>query len=57
MVIFILIYIMYFSWLGYTMFLGTLEGTQNMPTPGDTFFNMIVLMTTSNYPDVMLPAY
>ena len=28
-----------------------------MPNMGDTVFNMIVLMTTSNYPDVMLPAY
>ena len=24
---------------------------------GDSFFNMFVLMTTSNYPDIMLPAY
>ena len=24
---------------------------------GDSFFNMFVLMTTSNYPDVMLPSY
>lgn len=28
-----------------------------MDNLGDSFFNMMVLMTTSNYPDVMLPAY
>ena len=28
-----------------------------MDTLGDSFFEMMVLMTTSNYPDVMLPAY
>ena len=57
MVTFIVIYIFYFSWFGYTIFQGTLQGTTFMPNMGDTLFNMIVLMTTSNYPDVMLPAY
>lgn len=57
MVTFIVIYIFYFSWFGYTIFQGTLQGTTFMPNMGDTVFNMIVLMTTSNYPDVMLPAY
>lgn len=28
-----------------------------MNNMSNTMFNMIVLMTTSNYPDVMLPAY
>ena len=28
-----------------------------MENLGDSFWNMMVLMTTSNYPDVMLPAY
>ena len=28
-----------------------------MDNLGDSFFEMMVLMTTSNFPDVMLPAY
>lgn len=28
-----------------------------MPNYFDSLFNMIILLTTSNYPDVMLPAY
>lgn len=57
MVLFILVYILYFSWMLQRWFSGTLEGVQYFSTFGDSFFNMLVLMTTSNYPDVMLPAY
>jgi len=57
MVIFIVVFILYFSWMGQRLFSGTLEGVQYFNTFGDSFFNMLVLMTTSNYPDVMLPAY
>jgi hypothetical protein len=57
MVLFILIYILYFSWMGQRLFSGTLEGVQYFGSFGDSVFNMLVLMTTSNYPDIMLPAY
>jgi predicted permease len=57
MVLFIVVYILYFSWMGQRLFAGTLEGTQYFGTLGDSFFNMLVLMTTSNFPDIMLPAY
>ena len=57
MVLFILVYILYFSWMLQRWFSGTLEGVQYFSTFGDSFFNMLVLMTTSNFPDVMLPAY
>jgi len=57
MVLFIIVYILYFSWMGQRLFSGTLEGVQYFGTFGDSCFNMLVLMTTSNYPDVMLPAY
>ena len=57
MVMFILVYIMYFAWMGQRMFSGTIEGVQSFPTFFDAFYNMFVLITTSNYPDVMLPSY
>ena len=57
MVLFIIVYILYFSWMGQRLFSGTLEGVQYFSTFGDSCFNMLVLMTTSNYPDVMLPSY
>ena len=57
MVLFIMVYILYFSWMGERIFSGTLEGVQYFGTFGDSVFNMLVCMTTSNFPDVMLPAY
>jgi len=57
MVLFIVIFMLYYSWMGQRLFSGTLEGVQYFDTFGDSFFNMLVLMTTSNYPDIMLPAY
>lgn len=56
-VLFIIVIIAYFSWLFQRAFIGTLEGTQYFASFGDSFFNMVVLMTTSNFPDIMLPAY
>ena len=57
MVIFIVIYISYYSWIGYIIFSGTIEGVVYFDTYPDSWFNMLVLMTTSNFPNVMLPAY
>ena len=57
MVLFIVVVVMYCSWLFERFFNGTLEGVQFYGTFGESFFNMLVLMTTSNFPDIMLPAY
>ena len=57
MVLFILAYMLYFSWMGQRLFSGSIEGTENFGSFGKSFFSMLVCMTTSNFPDVMLPAY
>lgn len=57
MVLFILVFLLYFSWIGQRLFSGTLEGVQFFSSFGDAVFNMLVCLTTSNFPDVMLPAY
>ena len=57
MVIFILVYVFYFAWMGNRLFAGTIEGVENFSGLDDSFFYMFVLLTTSNFPDVMLPSY
>lgn len=37
--------------------MGTLEGEMFFPNYYESLFNMFVLLTTSNFPDIMLPAY
>lgn len=57
MVLFIIAYMLYFSWIGQRLFSGSIEGTEHFGSFGNSFFSMLVCMTTSNFPDVMLPAY
>jgi len=57
MVLLLFTFIFFFSCIGKFYFAGTLQGVQYMNDLSDSSFNMMVLMTTSNYPDVMLPAY
>ena len=57
MVFFILGYVIYFSWMGFHIFAGNLEGTTTFPTFGNSIWSMFVLLTTANFPDVMLAAY
>ena len=55
--IFIFLYVFYFAWMGNRLFAGTIEGVENFGDLNDSFFYMFVLLTTSNFPDVMLPSY
>ena len=57
MVVFIISYVFYFAWMGNRLFSGTIEGVQYFSGLNDSFFFMFVLLTTSNYPDIMLPSY
>lgn len=57
MIVFIIFYVMFFAMLGYRIFRGSVEGVQYFPDYVDSCFNMLVLLTTANSPDIMLPAY
>lgn len=46
-----------FAFVGERMFLGTLQGTQYFYNFKESWINMFILMTTANFPDIMLPAY
>jgi len=51
------VYILFFAWVGNTIFRGTPEGIENFSDFSESAFGMLVLMTTANFPDFMLPAY
>jgi two pore calcium channel protein, plant len=55
--IFIIVFVFYYAWMGNRLFSGTIEGIDNFSDMWDSFFFMFVLLTTANYPDVMLPSY
>lgn len=50
-------YIVFFSWIGTRLFRGTQEGEKYFPTLTEAVWNLLILLTTANFPDIMLPAY
>jgi len=50
-------FISFFAFAGYFLFQGKFEGSLNFDTLGNSYYNMHILLTTANFPDVMLPAY
>lgn len=47
---------MFYTVTGFFLYRGTLQGYQNFTSLGETYYQMTILLTTSNYPDIMLPA-
>ena len=53
----IIVTILYFAAFGMYMYQGTFEGYTIFNTLGDGYYNLLLLITTTNFPDVMLFAY
>ncbi|KAL8088186.1 hypothetical protein AgCh_038101 [Apium graveolens] len=52
-----LLYLLFSSWLAYVMFEDTEQGKTVFTSFGATTYQMFILFTTSNNPDVWIPAY
>ncbi|GAA0161530.1 ion channel [Lithospermum erythrorhizon] len=52
-----LLFLLFSSWLAYVIFEDTLQGQTLFTSYGATLYHMFVLFTTSNNPDVWIPAY
>ncbi|XP_057954459.1 two pore calcium channel protein 1A [Malania oleifera] len=52
-----LLFLLFSSWLAYIIFEDTLQGKTVFTSYGTTLYEMFVLFTTSNNPDVWIPAY
>lgn len=50
-------HIIFFGWLGFRLFRGTQEGEAYFSTLEESIWSLMILLTTANFPDVMLPAY
>jgi len=53
----IFVFVASYSFIGFFIFKNSMEGYTFMATPGQAFYSMFICLTTSNYPNVMLPAY
>ena len=56
-IIFIFCFVEISSILGYYLFRYTFEGVSTFGNLQESGFNMLILLTTANFPDIMLPAY
>ncbi|KAK0590419.1 hypothetical protein LWI29_026814 [Acer saccharum] len=52
-----LLFLLFSSWLAYVMFEDTQQGKILFTSYGTTLYQMFILFTTSNNPDVWIPAY
>ena len=53
----ILSYVMLFALVGYYLFRDEFEGITLLSDMNASYYQLLILLTTANFPDVMLPAY
>jgi two pore calcium channel protein len=51
------LFLLFSSWVAYVMFEDTVQGKTVFTSYGTTLYQMFVLFTTPNNPDVWIPAY
>ena len=50
-------YVIIFGWIGYRLFRGTQQGEAYFSSLVESVWSMMVLITTANFPDIMMLAY
>ncbi|RHY32302.1 hypothetical protein DYB32_002669 [Aphanomyces invadans] len=53
----VVVFVVFFAWVSTMLFQGTEEGGKEMPNIYDACWNMMILLTAANFPDIMMPAY
>lgn len=53
----LLVFVVYFATAGFFLFAGSPEGSLSFGSLWDGFYTLFITVTTSNFPNVMLPAY
>jgi len=53
----IFLFVFTYAVIGHFLFRYTYEGFTYFETTSEAVWNMLILLTTANFPDVMLPAY
>jgi len=52
-----MLFLLFASWIAFVMFEDTQQGLTVFTSYGATLYQMFILFTTSNNPDVWIPAY
>ena len=53
----IFLFIMFFSVIGVFLFKDSYEGFSQLPGLSNAYYQLLILLTTCNFPNIMLPAY
>ena len=53
----LMVIIVFYGWIGCVLFYETAEGAQSFSNLVESMWTLWIMVTTANYPDVMMPAY
>ncbi|KAF0715340.1 Aste57867_3428 [Aphanomyces stellatus] len=53
----VFVFILFYAWMSIVLFSGTPEGKSQMPNMIEASWNFMILLTASNFPDIMMLAY
>jgi hypothetical protein len=56
-IILLFLMLIFYSYIGVILFGNQWEGEEQFDSFHDAFWHMLIVLTTANYPDVMMPAY